>query len=212
MPGRVPGKKGLLGGLLGAVLFLCFSIETAALSTAPSSPPSSPPFPGTLPGTSGDLGFLSPVVAGGRDSYSRIGIPWAWEKESRGQKPKSLQKVSKKSPRGLPAPGSQKCLQKGAKSLQKVWKWVFGDFSDLFRDFFRTFGTPGPGGAGRLFRDFLETFWLLAPRLLLPGPRNPNSRMPDASPFGQKKSFRMSRNTGKKKNLGEEDKDEKKMN
>ena len=48
------------------------------------------------------------------------------------------------------------------------WR-LFGPFSRLF------FGLLGPR-AGRLFRDFFETFWLLAPRLLLPGPRNLNGR------------------------------------
>ena len=84
--------------------------------------------------------------------------------------PKSLEKVSKSL--GLGSQKSGKSLEKGPKSPPKVRKWVFGDFSDGFRDFFRTFGTPTE--PGRPFRDFLETFWLLAPRLPLPGPRNSN--------------------------------------
>ena len=70
------------------------------------------------------------------------------EKVSRARGPESLKKVSKK--------------------VRKVKKTIIRlrfDFSNLSRDFFQTFGTPGPG-------DFFETFFLRAPRLLLPGPRN----------------------------------------
>ena len=82
--------------------------------------------------------------------------------------PKSLEKVC----RGLPAPGPQKsenCLQKGPRSQRKslqmgFWR-LFGPFSRIFFDFWGF-------GAGRLFRDFFQTFWLRAPRLPLPGPRN----------------------------------------
>ena len=102
---------------------------------------------------------------------SCIEVPWTWEKESRGQKPKSLKKVAKKSP----GPGSQKSektREKGPKTLQKpifgLFFWLFGPFSRLFLGFWG----PAPGDS---FRDFFETFWLLAPRLLLPGPRNLNS-------------------------------------
>ena len=76
---------------------------------------------------------------------------------------------SKKSRKKSPGAGpqkSEKSLEKGPKSQKKVWKWVFGDFSDLFRDFFRTFGAPGRETFSRLFWDF----WLL-----LPGPRNLNT-------------------------------------
>ena len=81
---------------------------------------------------------------------------------------KSLEKVSR--PRGPKSPKKvSKQVRKVSKKSEKMGFWrLFGPFSRLFW----TFGTPGPGGPGRLFRDFLETFWLLAPRLLLPGPRN----------------------------------------
>ena len=95
-----------------------------------------------------------------------VEVPWTWEKESRGQKPKSLKKVSKKSP----GPGSQKSekgLEKGPKSLQKPIFRLFFDFSRLFSDFWG----PAPGD----FSRFFETFWLRAPRLLLAGPRNLNA-------------------------------------
>ena len=98
----------------------------------------------------------------------KVEVPSAWEKESRGQKPKSLKKVSKKSP-GAGSQKSEKSLEKGPKSQKKSLKM---GFLETFRTFFETFfGLLGPG-PGRLFRDFFETFWLLAPRLLLPGRRN----------------------------------------
>ena len=50
--------------------------------------------------------------------------------------------VSKKSP-GAGAQQSEKSLEKGPKSLRKPIFRLFLDFSDLFRDFFRTFG-PRP--------------------------------------------------------------------
>ena len=72
----------------------------------------------------------------------RLEILWTWEKESRGQKPKSLKKVSKS-----PAPlKSEKNLEKGPKSPPQN---PFSDFSDLFQDFFRTFGA-------RLFEIFFR--------------------------------------------------------
>ena len=74
------------------------------------------------------------------------------EKVSRARGPESLKKVSKK-------------VRKVKKNFQNSFFWLFGPFSRLFSDF----RDPGPG---RLFRDFFETFWLRAPRLLLPGPRN----------------------------------------
>ena len=105
-------------------------------------------------------------------THYRFEVPWTWEKESRGPKPKSLKKVSKKVSRGR-APKvrkkSRKRSEKSKKSLKMGFWRLFGPFSRLFSDFW----DPGPG---RLFRDFFETFWLLAPRLLLPGPRNLNYR------------------------------------
>ena len=86
---------------------------------------------------------------------SRFEVPWSWERESRGQQPESLQKVSKKSPGvGRPGPGSQKSekgLEKGPKSLQNpLSDFFFWTFRAFFETFFRTF-QPVPG---RLFRDF----------------------------------------------------------
>ena len=83
-----------------------------------------------------------------------VEVPSAWEKESRGQKPKSLKKVSKKSP-GAGSQKSEKSLEKGRKSQKKSLKmgfWrLFGPFSRLFSDFW----DPAPGD---FFRDFFETF------------------------------------------------------
>ena len=93
---------------------------------------------------------------GSRLSRPKVEVPWAWETESRGQMPKSLKKVSKKSP-GAGAQKSEKSLEKGPKSLRKPIFRLSFDFSDLFRDFFRTFG-PQPWET--FFRDFFETFWL----------------------------------------------------
>ena len=64
------------------------------------------------------------------------------------------QKVSKKSRKKSPGPGSQKSeksLDEGPKSLPKPIFRLFLDFSDLRRDFFRTFGA-------RLRETFFETF------------------------------------------------------
>ena len=81
---------------------------------------------------------------------------------------KEAKKSRKKSP-GAGAQKSEKSLEKGPKSLRKpIFRLLF-DFSDLLRDFFRTFG-PRPR------ETFFETFWLRAPRLLLPSPRNLNTR------------------------------------
>ena len=78
------------------------------------------------------------------------------EKVSRAQGPESPEKVSKK-------------VRKVKKKSENGVFLLFGPFSRLFSDF----RDPGPGG---LFRDLLETFWLRAPRLLLPGPRNLNPK------------------------------------
>ena len=82
-------------------------------------------------------------------------VPWTWERGSRGQKPKSLQKRISGAWVG---PKSPKKVRKIKKKSEK--EWVF-DFSDLFRDF----------SDWRFSRDFFESFWLLASRLPLPGPR-----------------------------------------
>ena len=101
--------------------------------------------------------------------------PWAWERESRRQKPKSphksLEKVSKKSRK--PGPKSlKKSLEKGPKSQKKVRKWFFLNFSGLFETFFGLLG-PGPG---RLFRDLFGDFLAFGPETpSFPGPRNPNA-------------------------------------
>ena len=90
-----------------------------------------------------------------------------------GPKAKKSQKSLEKSP-GAGLQKSEKSLEnvrKVKKSLMGFWR-----LSDLFRDFFRTFAT-------RLFRDFFESFWLLAPRLALPGPRNLNPRPLRCVPF-----------------------------
>ena len=82
----------------------------------------------------------------------RFEVPRTWEKESRGLKPKSLKKRLEKVSRA-----------QGPESLKK-------SLEKLFRDFFSDFRDPRP------FRDFFETFWLRAPRLLFPGPRNLKGR------------------------------------
>ena len=81
--------------------------------------------------------------------------------------------------------------KKSQKNLEKVSRgWVAkvekksgkskkseNAFVETFRTFFETFfGLLGPG-PGRLFETFLETFWLFAPRLPLPGPRNIEKRL-----------------------------------
>ena len=108
--------------------------------------------------------FRRPLLQSAEKKPS-VEVAWAWEKESRGQKPKSRKKVSKKSP----GPGSQKSeksLEKGPKSLQKPIFGLFFDFSDLFRDFFRTFGA-------RPRETFFETFF----RLFGFGPRDSFSQV-----------------------------------
>ena len=79
-------------------------------------------------------------------------------------------KKSRKSLLGPPGPGDPKVRKKSRKRSEKspkthfqtFWR-LFGPFSRLFSDFWDPGTAPG---------DFFETFWLLAPRLLLPGPRN----------------------------------------
>ena len=83
------------------------------------------------------------------DKESRLEVPWTWERESRGQKPKGLQKSLEKVSRA----GSPKSRNRSEKSKKCLKMGFFG-----------------------LFGPFLETFWLLAPRLPLPGPRNLKSR------------------------------------
>ena len=85
--------------------------------------------------------------------------------------PKVSKKSRKKSP-GAGAHKSEKSLEKGPKSQKRKSE---NGFSETFRTFFETFcGLLGPG-PGDFFRDFFETFWLFAPSLLLPGPRNLNA-------------------------------------
>ena len=89
-----------------------------------------------------------------------------------GPEAKKSQKSLEKS---LPGPGP-KSPEKVSKKVRKVKKKSENGFLETFRSFFETFsGLLGPR-AGRLFRDFFETFWLRAPRLLLPGPRNLNPK------------------------------------
>ena len=86
------------------------------------------------------------------------------------------QKVSEKSRKKSPGAGpqkSEKSLEKGPKG-QKSLKMGFGDFSDLFRDFLRTFGTPG---LSRLFRDF--------------GPETPSPRSTEPQFFTLQSWFRI---------------------
>ena len=53
-----------------------------------------------------------------RDSRVEVvEVPWTWERESRGPKPKSLEKVF-----GPASPKSEKGLEKGPKSQKKVSK------------------------------------------------------------------------------------------
>ena len=86
------------------------------------------------------------------------------------------QKVSKKSRKKSPGTGSQKSEKKISKKVRKVKGnlkiWVLGDFSDLFRDNFQTFGAPGPG-------DFFETFL----RLFGFGPRDSFSQVRGTSKY-----------------------------
>ena len=77
----------------------------------------------------------------------------------------SSKKVSKKSP-GAGFQKSENSLEKGPKSRQKSRKMGFGGLFD--------FWDPAPGD---FFETFLETFWLLTPRLPLPGPRNLKSSL-----------------------------------
>ena len=62
--------------------------------------------------------YFSKVSGSGVDSTPLIEIPWTWERESRGQKPKSLHKVSKKSP----GPGGPKSLKKSRNRSEKSQK------------------------------------------------------------------------------------------
>ena len=82
-----------------------------------------------------------------------------------GPKAKKSQKNLEKS---LPGPGP-KSPEKVSKKVRKVKKKSENGFLETFRTFFETFsgllGAPGR----ETFRDLLETFWLWAPRLLLPG-------------------------------------------
>ena len=94
-------------------------------------------------------------------------VPWTWdwEKESRGPKPKSLKKVSKKVSRSR----GPKVRKKSRKRSEKSKKKSENGFSETFRTFFETFfGLLGPG-PGRLFRDF---FW----DCLAFGPETPSPR------------------------------------
>ena len=77
---------------------------------------------------------------------------------------KSPEKVSKKVSAG--SRKSEKSLERGPKSLQKPIFGFFFDYSDLFQDFFQTFGTPAPG-------DLFETF----SRLFGFGPRDSFSQV-----------------------------------
>ena len=107
-----------------------------------------------------------------RRNPSRIAwvwIPWTWRR-SLGAK---SQKVSKKS-RKTSRPRGPKSPKKVSKKVRKVSKKSENGFLETFRTFFEIFfGLLGPMGR-EAPGDFFETFWLLAPRLLLPGPRNTN--------------------------------------
>ena len=84
-------------------------------------------------------------------------------------------KVSKKSRKSLPGPpgpGVSKVRKKSRKRSEKSQTNPFSDFLETFRIFFETFfWLLGPRDR-EAPADFFETFWFLAPRLLLPGPRN----------------------------------------
>ena len=69
---------------------------------------------------------------------SPIQVPWTWEREPRGQKRKSLQKVSKKSP-GLGPKSPKKVLKKSRK--RNIFRLCVY-FSDLSRDFFWPLSGP----------------------------------------------------------------------
>ena len=90
--------------------------------------------------------------------------------------PKSLEKVSRA--------GGPKSPKKVSKKVRKVKRTLNMGFWRLFRPLnsrlFSDFWDPRPG---RLyFSGLLVTFWLFAPRLPLPGPRNLN-------PWGKKDFF-----------------------
>ena len=80
-----------------------------------------------------------------------VEVPWAWERESRGQTPK----VSKKSRKSLPGPGSQKSGKKSRKRSEKSEIKSENGFLDTIRTFFETFSDFWHPAPGRLFRDFL---------------------------------------------------------
>ena len=110
-----------------------------------------------------------------RTLLSRLEVPWTWEKQSRGQKPKSRQKVSKKSPGAGGSQKSEKGLEKGPKvSKNKLFQTFWRLFGRFFEAFFADFWDAG---TGRPRETFSRLFGDLAPRLLLPGPRNLKSRI-----------------------------------
>ena len=68
-------------------------------------------------------------------------------------------------------------VRKKSRKESKVQNKSENGFLEAFRTFFETFfGLLGPR-AREFFWDFLETFWLLAARLPLPGPRNLKSAL-----------------------------------
>ena len=67
--------------------------------------------------------------------------------------PEKIPKKSKKSSRGLSAPGSKKVDEKRSKKGQKrVQNSLFSTFLTFFRLFFQPFLTPGPRGPGNFFQ------------------------------------------------------------
>ena len=63
-------------------------------------------------------------------------VPWTWEKESRGQKPKNLKKVSQKSLKSL----EEVSRARGPESLKKVSKKVRKVSKNPSETFLRLFG------------------------------------------------------------------------
>ena len=102
-------------------------------------------------------------------------VLWTWERESPRRKPRSPKKCLEKPwPRGPKGPKiiSEKARQVSKAPFSEIQTPLHLTCRTLFFKTlcFRTFLDILKGFAGRLF----ETFWLQAPRLPLPGPRNLN--------------------------------------
>ena len=87
------------------------------------------------------------------------------KRKSRGPKPKSLQKISKKS-LGRPAPGPKVRPKRVSKKVRKVAKIPVSDFLETSQTLFETLFRPLEHRNRKAFLSSLlfETLWLLAPR------------------------------------------------